>query len=89
MSEEQNIDKVIEQMLISPIEEVVDIANKAAQFNEMFIAGEISGQEFNDLLSDLTKLDNINQQMIEVERWNEICAAAEILNMARQWIPLL
>jgi hypothetical protein len=84
-----NIDAIINQLLVSPIAEVVQVAERAKAFKTQLDASVITLSEFKELITDLQHLDHINKNMIEVERWREIVQAVEVLNMIRQWAPLL
>lgn len=88
---EINIDTkgIIDQLLYSPIAELAEIGKQAQQLTAQLEARSITVSEYQELISDLQSLRNINENMMEVERWREIVETVKILNLIRQWAPLL
>jgi hypothetical protein len=75
--------KDFEALLHSPFKEVQALARKAQTYKEAFDAKEISEGEYNDLIKDLTNLDNIDRALLSADIWNGVMAAVTIIKTLR------
>ena len=89
MDIKEKAQETIKQLLASPFPEIASLAQRTVDLKLQLIDNKISESEFEELLTDLQSLSDLNQNVIEIERWREIVEAATILNIIRQWAPLL
>lgn len=71
--------KQIKELLNSDIPLVVKTTKKALKLKEAYDNREISEKEFNDLISDITRLDSIDESMYSLEILSKIYTAFRIL----------
>jgi hypothetical protein len=71
------------ELLHSPFSEVRALAHKAQGYKISFDAKEISEGEYNDLIKDLTNLDNIDRALLSADIWNGVMAAVTIIKTLR------
>lgn len=72
-----------EELLHSPFKEVRALALKAQEYKAAFDTKEISEGEYNDLIKDLTNLDNIDRALLSADIWNGVMAAVTIIKTLR------
>ena len=89
MDIQEQAQETINQLLASPFPEIATLAQKTVDLKLQLIDNKITESEFEELLTDLQSLSDLNQNVIDIERWREIVEAASILNIIRQWAPLL
>lgn len=84
MDIQQNIStETLNQLLVSKIPEVKEAAERAKELVLRLKSGEISKDEFDELIDDLTRIDNIDRAMISLQRYNEIMTAINIIIMLK------
>jgi len=71
--------ETLNKLLVSKIPEVKEAAERAKELVIRLEANEITKSEFDELIDDLTRVDNIDRSMITLERYNEIMTAIKIL----------
>ena len=71
--------QTLNQLLVSKIPEVKEAAERAKELVLRLEAKEITKSEFDELIDDLTRIDNIDRAMISLQRYNEIMAAVKII----------
>lgn len=71
--------ETLNQLLVSKIPEVKEAAERAKELVLRLEAKEITKSEFDELIDDLTRIDNIDRAMITLQRYNEIMMAIKIL----------
>lgn len=71
--------ETLNQLLVSKIPEVKEAAERAKELVLRLEAKEISKSEFDELIDDLTRIDNIDRSMISLQRYNEIMMAIKII----------
>lgn len=71
--------ETLNQLLVSKIPEVKEAAERAKELVIRYEADEITKDEFDELIDDLTRIDNIDRAMITLQRYNEIMAAIKII----------
>lgn len=72
-----------EELLLSDCEEVVHLATKAKRYYVNLTENKITSEEFNDLIDDLTNLENINSSLYSADIWNKIMGAVTIIKTLR------
>lgn len=79
----------LNDLLLSKIPEVADAARRANELVVEYQAGQISKSEFEELIDDLTNIDNIDRSMISLERYNELMTALTIIVTLKTLIPMV
>lgn len=69
----------LNDLLVSEIPEVVEAAQRATQLVARFKAKELTKDEFDELIDDLTRIDNIDRSMITMEAFRELVEAFTII----------
>jgi hypothetical protein len=69
----------LNNLLVSEIPEIVLSANRAAEILTRYEKQEISKSEFDELIDELTNLNNISVAMINVETQREIVSAFNLI----------
>jgi len=57
----------VQELTKSPVSLISEAATKALALNQDFVNGKLAADEYNELLEDVVKLDDINRQMEAVE----------------------
>jgi hypothetical protein len=57
----------VQDLTKSPVTLISEAAIKALTLNQDFVNGKLTAEEYNELLEDVVKLDDINKQMEAVE----------------------
>lgn len=71
--------EVLNKLLISEIPEVVTAAQRADVITSKFQSGELTKSEFDELIDDITKIDNIDRNMVNIEIYREIKQAFDVI----------
>ena len=71
--------EVLNKLLISEIPEVVTAAQRADVITSKFQSGEQTKSEFDELIDDITKIDNIDRNMVNIEIYREIKQAFDVI----------
>lgn len=69
----------LNDLLISPIPEISDAANLATNYLSMYQDKQINKEEFDELITDLTNIDNIYSEMLDVEVKSELTQALTLI----------
>lgn len=69
----------LNELLISPIPEISDAANLATNYLSMYQDKQINKEEFDELITDLTNIDNIYSEMLDVEVKSELTQALTLI----------
>lgn len=77
----------LNDLLLSPVPEIRDLAAQAMELRTEHLAGRLSDDEFNELLNDLRSLDHIQREMVDVEVMRELLEVANALELVRSWMP--
>lgn len=80
--------ETLNQLLVSKIPEVKEAAERAKELVDRLEKDEITKSEFDELIDDLTRIDNIDRDMISLQRYNEIMAAIKIILMLKSLTSL-
>ena len=69
----------LNDLLISPIPEISDAANLATNYLSMYQDKQINKEEFDELITDLTNIDNIYSEVLDVEVKSELTQALTLI----------
>lgn len=79
----------VQELLSSPIPEVVNAAERAIALNEKLARREISISEYNELIDDITRLDKIDSAMYKEQAYIAIAKAYKIIVALKTFAPML
>jgi hypothetical protein len=82
-----NENKNLNELLKSPIPEVVTAAQHAILLNDRYARKEITLSEYNELIDDIARLDRIDKAMFKEEVFIAIKKAYEIIKALRIFSP--
>ncbi len=71
--------KEVQALTKSPIPEIANAAIRALELYELVNLNQLTKSEFEELLDDVVRLDNINQEMIAIETLRLIAAAYDTI----------
>lgn len=80
--------ETLNQLLVCNIPEVVEMASKTTKYAMQLHNQEITKDEFDDLIDDLTRIDNIDRSMISLERYREIMTAIAVILKLKSIVSL-
>lgn len=69
----------LNDLLLSPIPEISEAANLATNYLSMYQDKQINKEEFDELITDLTNIDNIYSEMLNVEVKSELTQALTLI----------
>lgn len=79
----------LNDFLLSPIPEVVNIAKKLNDLREKYIAGLIDESELLELSEDLVRIDETRRDMISMEAYHEIVQLGEFVKNVKVFMNLI
>lgn len=79
----------LNKLLFSEIPEVVEAAKRAKQLVIRLESKELTKDEFDELIDDLTRIDNIDRSMITMEAFREIVQAFEVIMTLKSLASLI
>lgn len=83
MSVEQHQQELLESYNGSPDPKVQESAHTANQYTEMFKAGEISKEEYIQMMEDIIRVNNINRSMDNMQVMEHMNVAINgLINLA-------
>ena len=83
MSVEQHQKELLESYNGSPDPKVQESAHTANQYTEMFKAGEISKEEYIQMMEDIIRVNNINRSMDNMQVMEHMNVAINgLINLA-------
>ncbi|MGZ8924332.1 MAG: hypothetical protein ACXW2E_00480 [Nitrososphaeraceae archaeon] len=78
----------LNSFLLSDIPEVVNTTKRAQLLIDKRLANQISNDEFDELMADLTNIDNINRSMISLEAYRELAELVSTIISIKSTISL-
>lgn len=81
--------EVLNKLLVSEIPQVAEAAQRAQLLTAELTAGKLTKDEFDELIDDLTSIDNIDRAMITLEWYREIAKAFQIIMTLKSLTSLL
>lgn len=69
----------LNDFLISPVQEVKDLAERAVRIQSMYENSQITEDEYKELANDLLELKEINEEMVGLEVIRELWLLVNLL----------
>lgn len=79
----------IQDLMQSDIPLIADTATKARQYTIAYKNGQLTKEEYDDLIKDLTNLSVIDKELFKIEVYRQICEAFEIIIALKSVASLL
>ena len=76
-------------LLTSKISEVRQAAEQAANLSEQLKAGDLTQSEFDELIDDITRIEQINKDMFNLTVYMDIQKAFQIILTLKSIVTLL